>query len=187
MHARLADVFRSLAALARVTSRPLDDQGDLDARRRLISQQVTDVQGFIESSKFEPGAGAGDAQEVERLTANAQAVFLVLLAMARDRTTVTGSPEVVRAATMRVDEHVALVLDALAERVGQSGGAAASAISSSLASFERSIAALADAAGSHVTRTGALELYRELAVAVNRLTASSVRPIPTTAQPIVAG
>jgi len=54
MHARLADVFRSLAALARVASRPLDDRGDVDARRRLISQQVTDVQGFIESSSSSP-------------------------------------------------------------------------------------------------------------------------------------
>src|SRR4029450_8819486 len=48
MHARLADVPRSLAGLGRVASQP---PGDVDARRRLISQQVTDVQGFIESSK----------------------------------------------------------------------------------------------------------------------------------------
>src|SRR5262249_187583 len=69
MHAGLADVFRSLAALARVASR---SPGDVDARRQLISQQVTDVQGFIESSKFESGADAGDAEAVERLTADAQ-------------------------------------------------------------------------------------------------------------------
>jgi hypothetical protein len=93
----------------------------------------------------------------------------------------------VRAATIRVDEDVALVLEALADRVGQGGGAAASTLGSSLASFERSMAALVDTGGAPVTRTGALELYRELAVAVNRLTASSVRPIPTAAHPIVAG
>src|SRR5215468_2314184 len=53
MHARLADVLRSLAALARVASQP---PGDADTRRQLISQQVADVQGFVESSKFEAGA-----------------------------------------------------------------------------------------------------------------------------------
>ena len=81
MHARLADVLRSLAELARVASTPT---ADVDARRQLIAQQVADVQGFIESSKFEAGGGAEDAQEVERLTADAQAVFVVLLAIARD-------------------------------------------------------------------------------------------------------
>src|SRR5213594_1220719 len=43
MHARLADVFRSLAAFARVASRPRDDGADADSWRQLISQQVTDV------------------------------------------------------------------------------------------------------------------------------------------------
>ena len=187
MGARLADVLRSLAAFARAPLRPLDDQRDVDARRQLISQQVADVQGYVESSKFEPGVGAEDAQEVERLTADAQTMFVVLLAMARHPATLTGSPDAVRAATIRVDEDVALVLEALADRVGQGGGAAASTLGSSLASFERSMAALVDTGGAPVTRTGALELYRELAVAVNRLTASSVRPIPTAAHPIVAG
>jgi len=181
MHARLADVLRSLAAFARVASRPLDDRRDVDARRQLISQQVTDVQGFVESSKFEPGAGAADAEEVEGLTADAQAVFVVLLAIARDTETLAGAPGTVRAMASRVDDDMALVLEALADRVGQGGGAASSTISGSLASFERSIAALVAAAGARVTCAGALDLYRELAVAVNRLTASSVRSIPTAA------
>jgi Fusaric acid resistance protein family len=187
MHARLADVLRSLAAFAREASRPLDDGRDVDARRQLISQQVTDVQGFVESSKFETGAGAADAQEVERLTADAQSVFVVLLAIARDAATLTGNPDTVRAVTIRVDGDVALVLEALADRVGPGGGGAASTISGSLAPFERSIAALVAAAGAQVTCAGAVELYRELAVAVNRLTASSVRSIPTVAHPLVAG
>jgi len=181
MHARLADVLRSLAAFARVASRPLDDRRDVDARRQLISQQVTDVQGFVESSKFEPGSGAADAEEVEGLTADAQAVFVVLLAIARDTETLAGAPGTVRAMASRVDDDMALVLEALADRVGQGGGAASSTISGSLASFERSIAALVAAAGARVTCAGALDLYRELAVAVNRLTASSVRSIPTAA------
>jgi len=149
---------------------------------------VTDVQGFIETSKFEPGAGASDAQAVERLTADAQAACVVLLALARDAATLTSNPDTMRAVTVRVDDDVASVLEALAERVGQGGGAVASPISGSLASFERSIAALVAAAGARVSCAGALALYRELAVAVNRLTASSERSIPTAAaHPLVAG
>src|SRR4030095_5148472 len=72
MRARLADVLRSLAAFARTPLGPLGNQRDVDARRQLISQQVADVQGYVESSKFEPGVGAEEAQEVERLTADAQ-------------------------------------------------------------------------------------------------------------------
>jgi multidrug resistance protein MdtO len=188
MHARLADVFRSLAALARVASRPLDDQGDVDARRRLISQQVTDVQGFIESSKFEPGAGAADAQAVERLTADAQAVFLVLLAIARDAASAARRPDALRATTARVDQDVAVILEGLAHRIGPGGVASASEVSGSLAAFERSIAAAhADAAGEQATGEGPLGLYRELAVAVSRLAESGGRAIPTAARSIVAG
>jgi len=108
-------------------------------------------------------------------------VFVVLLAIARDTETLAGAPGTVRAMASRVDDDMALVLEALADRVGQGGGAASSTISGSLASFERSIAALVAAAGARVTCAGALDLYRELAVAVNRLTASSVRSIPTAA------
>src|SRR5678815_2812095 len=90
MHARLADVLRSLASFARLASRPPDD---LDARRQLIAQQVTDVQGFIESSKFEPRTGAADAESVQRLIADAQTVFLLLLAIARDAAAVARRPD----------------------------------------------------------------------------------------------
>jgi len=176
MHRRLADVCRSLAAFARVASRPLDDGGNVDARRQLISQQVTDVQGFIESSKFEPGVGAADTQEVQRLTADAQAVFLVLLAIARDAALSARCPDAVDAAAIRVDQEVAVVLDALADRVEQGGVAAASEVSGLLDAFERSIGELT-AAGERVTCAGALGLYRDLAVAVNRLAASGGRSI----------
>jgi multidrug resistance protein MdtO len=185
MRARLADVLRSLAAFARTPLGPLGNQRDVDTRRQLISQQVADVQGYVESSKFEPGVGAEDAQEVERLTADAQTVFVILLAIARHPATLTRSPDAVRAATIRVDEDVALVLEAVAHRIAQGGEAAASTIGSLVSSFERSMAALSAAGGAHVTRTGALELYRELAVAVGRLAASSVHSIHPTTHPIV--
>jgi multidrug resistance protein MdtO len=169
MHARLADVFRSLAALARVASRPPDDGSNADARRDLISQQVADVQGFIESSKFEPGAAASDAQAVERLTADAQTVFLVLLAIARDGESAAVRPDAGRAATIRVDEDAAAILDGLGDRVQPGGGGPAIEVDGGLATFERSIAALVDAVGEDATYAGLLALYRELAVALNRL------------------
>src|SRR5262249_43228106 len=112
MHARLADVFRSLAAFARAASQP---PGDVNARRQSVSQQVTDVRGFMGSSKSDPGAGAEDAQTVERLTADAQTVFLVLLAIARDAASAAKRPDAVRAAMLRIDEDVATILQGLAE------------------------------------------------------------------------
>ena len=166
MHARLADVFRSLAGLARVASRPRDPGNDLNERRLLIAQQVADVQGFIESSKFESGARAGDAPAVERLTAEAQTVFLILLAIARD-VGLPAMPPDVRAATIRIDEDVAATLEALGERL-QARGALATDVERPLASIEPSIAAI-DVPGEDATYAGTLALYRELAVAVKRL------------------
>jgi len=174
MYARLADVLRSLAALARVVSRPPED---VDARRLLISQQVADVQGFIESSKFEPGAGAADTQAVERFTADAQTVFLVLLAIARDAASAARRPDAVRAAMLRVDEDVATMLQGLAERIQQRGVPPVIDINGSVAALEHSIASQVDATGESVTDTGALALYRELVVAVNRVASRDPRSI----------
>jgi multidrug resistance protein MdtO len=165
MHARLADVFRSLAALARVTSQP---PADVDARRQLIAQQVADVQGFIESSKFETGAGAADTQAVERLTADAQTVFLVLLAIARDAASAAPRPDAVRAAAIRVDEHAATILEKLADRIRDRGATSTIDVNDSLTNLERSTAALVDATRGDVMDAGALAMYRELAVAVTR-------------------
>ena len=79
---RLADVFRSLSGLALACAKPGGlRSSEVDAQRRLISQQVADVQGFIESSKFEPDAAGAVA--TQRLTGDAQTVFLLLLAIAR--------------------------------------------------------------------------------------------------------
>jgi hypothetical protein len=79
-------------------------------------------------------------------------------------------------AAIRVDQEVAVVLDALADRVEQGGVAAASEVSGLLDAFERSIGELT-AAGERVTCAGALGLYRDLAVAVNRLAAGGGRSI----------
>jgi multidrug resistance protein MdtO len=169
MHARLADVLRSLAAFARVASR---SPGDVDARRRLISQEVTDVQGFIESSKFEAGAAATDAQTVERLTADAQTVFLVLLAIARQGAAVARPPDAMQAAMSRVDHDVAVILDGIADRIRRGGAAPVIDVDGSGPALEQSVGADADAPRATIP-AGSLPLYRELAAAVNRVAGDS--------------
>jgi multidrug resistance protein MdtO len=181
MHARLADVFHSLAALARVTSQPPDD---VDARRQLISQQVADVQGFIESSKFEPGADGADALAVERRIADAQSVFLVLLAIARDAASSVRRPDAVRAAMTRVDEDVAAILEGVADRVRIDAVAPTIDLDRSLGDLDRSLAAAQADASS--TYAGALALYRELAVTVNRVAAGDRHAVTVVALSSVA-
>jgi multidrug resistance protein MdtO len=181
MHARLADVLRSLARLARVASRPRPDEGDVNARRDLISQQLTDVQGFVESSKFEPGAAGADAQAVQRLTADAQAVFLVLLAIARDAESAHMHPDAMRATTIHVEESAATILEGLADRVQPGGATQPIDRDGSLAVLERSIAAQADAVGRDAVHAGTLSLYSELAVAVNRLVSGGTSQFPVAA------
>ena len=175
MHARLADVLRSLAALARVAPQA---PKDVDARRQLISQQVTDVQGFIESSKFEIGAGAADALAVEQLTADAQTVFLILLAIAREAASAVPHPDAVREATLRVGENAAAILEELADRIRSAGVVPAA--------FEGSIATHLEAMRVDATWAGALALYRELAVAVRRMASSDGHPIASSALSPVA-
>jgi multidrug resistance protein MdtO len=180
IHERLADVLRSLAGLALACAGPGGlRSGEVDSRRRLISQQVADVQGFIESSKFEPAADAADAQAVERLTADAQAVFLVLLAIARDAESATAMrPDTVRAVSIRVDEDAAAILERLADRVRRGAAVPPTDVTGSLAAFERSIAAQVDAVGENATYAGALVLHRELAAAVDRVASSAMLLIP---------
>jgi uncharacterized membrane protein YccC len=177
MHARLADVLRSLAALARVAARPHDDGRDVNARRDLISQQVTDVQGFVESSKFEPGAGAADAQAVQQLTGDTQMAFLVLLSIARDAESAPMRTDAVRTTTIRVGEAAAALLEALAERVRHDGARLPMGDDRLLTAFERSIADQAAAVGEETTYSGALGLYRQLAVAVSRVASSEWRSV----------
>ncbi len=171
MHARLADVLRSLAALAPAASRP---PADVDARRQLISQEVTDVQGFIESSKFEAGAAAADAQTVQRLTADAQTVFLVLLAIARQGAAVARPPDAVQAAMSRVDHNVAVILDGVADRIRRGGPSPVIDVDSFGPALERSVGADADDPGATIPARS-LPLYLELAAAVNRMASSSPR------------
>jgi len=182
MHARLADVFRSLGAFALVSSRPRGEGSDVDARRRLISQQIADVQGFIDGwSKFDPGGGVDDAQAVERLLAETQTVFLVLLAIARDADAPAPFPDAVRAATIRLEADVAAILEGLARSVVRSGGRPSIHLDGALTALEQSIAEQRDGAGQGELYDGRLALYRELSVAVNRLASSDAAPNPVMA------
>jgi uncharacterized membrane protein YccC len=163
MRERLADVLSSLAGLALAgAGGPNARAGDVDARRRLISQQVADVQGFIESSKFEPDAAGAVA--TQRLTGDAQTVFLLLLAIARHESAL---PQTAREAMLRPATDVAAALEGLAEYLRRGSPVPAFDLDGALAAVGRDVTAhgpLEDEAW-----RGRLVLYRELVVAVNRL------------------
>jgi hypothetical protein len=168
MRERLADVLSSLAGLALAgAGGPGVRAGDVDARRRLISQQVADVQGFIESSKFE--LNSTGALATQRLTGDAQTVFLLLLAIARHEAAL---PQTARDTARRLPTEAAAALEALAEHLRRGGPIPAFDLDGALA-----------AVGRDITAHGLLEdepwrerlvLYRELVVAVNRLAPGDV-------------
>jgi plasmid stabilization system protein ParE len=163
MRARLADVLSSLAGLARACVSPGGlHSGEVDARRRLISEQVADVQGFIEASKFEPGAAGVVA--IQRLIGDAQTVFLVLLAIARQQGAL---PPTAHETTRRLPMDAAAAVEAVAEHLRRGGPRPAFDLDGTLTTVERDIAAHGPLEDEAVH--GRLLLYRELVVAVNRL------------------
>jgi multidrug resistance protein MdtO len=168
MRERLADLLRSLARLALACAKPGGlRSGDVDAQRRLISQQVADVQGFIESSKFE--SDAGNAGAIQRLTGDAQSVFLVLLAIARHEDAL---PLTAREETMRLPVDSAAALETMAERLQADGEMPAIDVDGTLAALEGD----SNAHGPHDDEAwrGRRVLYRELVFAVNRLALGDV-------------
>jgi len=176
MRDRLADVLRSLAGLALACAGPGGLRaGDLDARRRLISQQVADVQGFIESSKFE--AGATTVEVIQQLTGDAQMVFLLLLAIARDEGELS---EAARGPALRLMADVAAVLEAGALRLRPGGEIPAFHLDAAFSAVERATTADRPLDGNEDEASrGRLGLYRELVVAVNRLAPDELRPSRT--------
>jgi multidrug resistance protein MdtO len=174
MRERLADVLHSLAGLAQVgagTGRA--GARDVDAQRQLISQQVADVQGFIESSKFEPGAAS--PERIQRVTAHAQTVFLVLLALARDEAERPIFEGAARDAARRIDKEVAAALKALADHLQRRGARPSTDVGAALSALEGSISANAAVPGDHDRASrGRLALYRELVAALNQLVADDL-------------
>jgi hypothetical protein len=120
---------------------------------------VADVQGFIESSKFE--LDGGSARAAAQLLGDAQTVFLVLLAIARHEGVLPASS---REAMLRVPRDGSAVLEALAEHLRRGGDVPAIDLEDTLAIAEHD----EPNHGIHV-------LYREFVEAVNRLVADGRR------------
>ncbi len=82
----LAELMHLLAELARTRTgslAPTVTGDEVDAWRRRISQKVQDVQELIESSKFE--LRSLKVSEIQKLTGEAQIIFILLLSLARQR------------------------------------------------------------------------------------------------------
>ena len=184
LRARLAELMHLLADLARsattrekrLQSSILDHQSsadvsmatnDVDSWRRRISQKVEEVQGLIESSKFE--SGDLDLDEIQKRTGDGQLVFVLLLSLARESRDIAQS-NVVRTAEVALDSVIATALEALAMRAAGGPETPVPALEDALNAFERSMAsmdALDKEAAAHFA--GRLALYRALVAAINRL------------------
>jgi hypothetical protein len=131
----------------------------VDSWRRRISLKVAEVQALIESTKFE--RHELEIAALERKTADAQVVFVLLLTLARQSHD-PPLPEAIRTRAHEIDAAVAKTLETLATRAAFDSGPATADLQGALAALERSVAD-----GSPV-QTG---LYPALAGAVRRLAA----------------
>jgi multidrug resistance protein MdtO len=103
LRARFAEMLRLLAGLAR--SGQAQTAAEIDRSRLLISRKVEEIQGLIESSKFE--AGARDLDGLQEAMGKAQIVFLLLLSASR------------HPGTAAADTDLAERLEAEAARLGR--------------------------------------------------------------------
>ena len=172
LRARLAEVLRLLAELARSKTRADENPtvlvNDVDSWRRRISQKVEEAQGLIESSKFE--AGDLDVDEIQKRIGDGQLVFVLLLSLARQSRDTPRLPDAMRAAAVNVDNAVATVLEALANHVSGGSEPAVLELEGPLNAFERTVAgtvALDNEGDAHFR--GRLALYRALSAAIERL------------------
>ena len=180
LRARLAEVLRLLAELARSKTSdkaPTLIADDVDSWRRRISQKVGEVQGLIESSKFE--SGDLEIDEIQKRTGDGQLVFVLLLSLARDTTRL---PDEMRAAAFNLDTAVATTLEAMATRLVGGSQPAVPDLDGSLLRLESSIATCTDALDKETAAHFAarLALYRALVAAVKQVSSKSM----TTAQDI---
>ncbi len=175
LRARLAEMLHLLAELARAgasSATPAVTSNDVDSWRRRISQKVEDVQGLIESSKFE--SGDFKLSEIQKLTGDAQIIFILLLSLARQGQDVT-QPNVVRTAAVELDGVIATALEALATRAAGGSAPAVPELEDTLNAFERTMTAtdaLDKEAAAHFA--GRLALYRTLVAAIKRLSSESL-------------
>jgi multidrug resistance protein MdtO len=172
MRARLAEIMRLLAELARTATSSAASavsESDVDSWRRRISQKVEDVQGLIESSKFE--LGVLNLSDIQKFTGDAQIIFILLLSLARESQDVT-LPDVVRAAALELDDAIAVALLAMETRVASGSQPAVLILEGVMEAFERSIAAGTNVPGeteADRSLTKSLALYRALVAAIRRL------------------
>jgi multidrug resistance protein MdtO len=176
LRARLAEIIRLLAELARTRAGSATPtiSDDVDSWRRLISQKVEDIQGLIESSKFE--LGAFKLSEIQKFAGDAQIIFILLLTLARQRRDVT-APNVVKAAAVELDDAMAKTLLALSTCIASDSQPAAPDLEDLIDFLDRHVAVCTDAgemaASSQLAECSAL--YRALVTAIERLSMSSLK------------
>ncbi len=183
---------RNLAAALRTTARLATVEGETEdaaatarstaALRAEADRSFGAVQQSLEEAGFEPGVpGEGEwdtRAALQRVTIDAQAVFLNQLAIARHRPdfALDVLPSPVRAAVRRLNSAVAASLDAVANRIeGRT--------ETPLPDLQAPLADLADVARSSLGRVastdvaaqvrGRLELYRVLVPRIEALSAAS--------------
>ena len=142
---------------------------DVDSWRRRISQKVEDIQGLIESSKFE--LDAFKLSEIQKFIGDAQIIFILLLTLAHERRDVT-APNVVRAAAVELDDAMAAALLALSTRIASGSQPAAPNLEGMIDSLERHAAVCTNVPGEAAAAPQLAEysaLYRSLVVAIKRL------------------
>jgi hypothetical protein len=139
----------------------------VDSWRRRISQKVEDIQGLIESSKFESGDLQVDA--IQKCTGDGQLIFVLLLSLARQFRDIAQS-KVVMTAPVEVDRTIAAVLEALAMGAGSGSEPAVLQLDNALKAFEQSITGTDALDAETATHFRArLALYRALVAAIKRL------------------
>jgi multidrug resistance protein MdtO len=174
LHANVAELMHLLAELARTeASSEVEAFASKDATswRRQISIKVEEIQRLIESSKFE--SSTFKVSEIQKHIGDAQIVFTLLIALARQRLDVT-KPDVVRMAASKVDNAIATAILALETYVTSGSRPALPNLEGEVDMFERSNAGM-DAL--HTTAADPrlverLAIYRALVAAINRLSAA---------------
>ena len=172
LRSRLAEMMHLLAELARTGTIRVTQTvtgNDVDSWRRRISTKVEDVQRLVESSKFE--LGTFKLSDIQKLTGEAQIIFILLLSLARQRRDVT-YPKVVRAAAVELDNALVAALLALETRIASGSQPAVPNLEIVMDAFERSVAVGTNVPGElpadpHLTER--LALYRALVAAIKRL------------------
>jgi len=159
---RFIDVFRSLAALARLGSRDRTQTGsdrELDDLRHQVAHDLGETQRLLDESKFE--LGAGELEAFQRRLGDVQIVFLLLLSLVYHwRTHERSVP------ALQFGEAVARHLDALAASHRESPAD----LEASLTAVSRTIeSAPAGARMEGAAGEQPLDLYRALVRLVSQL------------------